>query len=337
MLKKWLAYEFRVTLTCVCLSLFALIASETFGEGLPIDIAWVAILLCGMPIVINAVKALVVEHDIRAGVLVSIALIASLILGEYGEAGEVAVIMQIGGLLEDFTVEQARKGIGHQGQADIGKSRIVGLTDQRASYLVVVALGCAVLTGVISGEFIRAVTVLVVFCPCAFVLATPTAVSAIIGNLARKGIYLQSGDAVERLASVDTVLLEEKEIEVGAKSGQKEKKICLAFKPGAKIAEQEKDCPKILLGSQSETKKIVADAVLPEGDLQQIPYLFHMSRRAMRKVKQNIFFSLILNFTAILLSAFGVLTPATAALLHNGGSILVILNAATLLMAKEKA
>ncbi|MBE6081965.1 hypothetical protein [Sporanaerobacter sp. PP17-6a] len=78
---------------------------------LPFDIAWVAIVLCGIPIVIGSVTALIREHDIKADVLVSIALVASICIGEYFAAGEVALIMAIGTLLEDATASKARKGI----------------------------------------------------------------------------------------------------------------------------------------------------------------------------------------------------------------------------------
>ena len=66
--------------------------------------------------------------------------------------------------------------------ADAGKARIVGLADRWATWIVVIALTAAALTWLITGEIIRAVTILVVFCPCALVLATPTAIMAAIGN-----------------------------------------------------------------------------------------------------------------------------------------------------------
>ena len=78
---------------------------------LPFDIAWVAIVLCGIPIILEAVIGLVTEFDIKADVLVSIALIASIIIGEDFAAGEVAFIMQLGALLEDLTVKKARAGM----------------------------------------------------------------------------------------------------------------------------------------------------------------------------------------------------------------------------------
>lgn len=78
---------------------------------LPFNIAWVAIILCGVPIILEAVIGLVTAFDIKADVLVSLALIASVCIGEDFAAGEVAFIMQLGGLLEDLTVAKARAGI----------------------------------------------------------------------------------------------------------------------------------------------------------------------------------------------------------------------------------
>ena len=147
--------------------------------------------------------------------LVSLALIASVCIGE------VAFIMQLGGLLEELTVARARAGIeklvhltpqtarvilggeekavpagdvkvGEDSSiqrmirlvqsADAGKAKIVGLSDRWTAWIVVIALTAAALTWLISGEIIRAVTILVVFCPCALVLATPTAIMAASGK-----------------------------------------------------------------------------------------------------------------------------------------------------------
>ena len=60
-------------------------------------------------------------------------------------------------------------------EAEENKAPIVTAADRWATWLVVIALSCAVLTWIFTGKFMRAVTVLVVFCPCAFILATPTA------------------------------------------------------------------------------------------------------------------------------------------------------------------
>lgn len=286
----------------------SLILSLTNAVPLPFDIAWVAIILCGLPIILEAVIGLVTSFDIKADVLVSLALIASVCIGEDFAAGEVAFIMQLGALLEDLTVAKAREGIeklvkltpqtarviysdGREavvaagevkagdlirvlpgetvpvdgiivsGQtsidqsvmtgeslpvdkaagdevssgtvnqfgafemkatkvgedssiqrmirlvrsADAGKARIVGLADRWATWIVVIALTAAVATWAVTGQIIRAVTILVVFCPCALVLATPTAVVAAIGNASRRGLLVREGDALERLSKVSVV------------------------------------------------------------------------------------------------------------------------------------
>lgn len=89
----------------------ALLSSIAGFQPFPFDMAWIAIVLCGIPIILEAVIGLVTAFDIKADVLVSIALTASVIIGEDFAAGEVAFIMQIGSLLEDLTVARARAGI----------------------------------------------------------------------------------------------------------------------------------------------------------------------------------------------------------------------------------
>ena len=79
------------------------------------------------------------------------------------------------------------------------------MADQWASWIVVTALSAAVLTWLISGEIIRAVAILVVFCPCALVLATPTAIMAAIGNATKHGFLVREGDALERLVKVSRI------------------------------------------------------------------------------------------------------------------------------------
>ena len=89
--------------------------------------------------------------------------------------------------------------------ADAGRAKIVRLADRWATWIVVGALVSAAATWFVTGEVVRAVTILVVFCPCALVLATPTAVMAAIGNATRRGFLVRAGDALERLASVTKV------------------------------------------------------------------------------------------------------------------------------------
>lgn len=272
-----------------------------------VNLAWLAILLCGVPIVLGAIRGLVTSFDVKADVLVSLALIASIIVGEIFAAGEVAFIMQLGALLEGITVARARAGIeklvqltprtarklleekeividasevsvgdvlrvlpgetvpvdgviiaGHTSinqsvmtgesvpvdkelgdavtsgsvnqfgtfdmlvqkvgedssiqrmihlvqSADAGKAKIVSLADRWATWIVVIALMASVLTYLVTQEILRSVTILVVFCPCALVLATPTAIMAAIGNATKHGFLIREGDALERLSNISRV------------------------------------------------------------------------------------------------------------------------------------
>ena len=285
----------------------ALIFSMAAPELLPFDPAWIAIILCGVPIIMEASIGMITAFDIKADLLVSLALIASVCIGEDFAAGEVAFIMQLGGLLEELTVANARAGIeklvhltpqtarvlrdgreeripaeqvqvgdrirvlpgetvpvdgiilsgstsinqavmtgeslpvdktagdevssGTVNQfgafemearkvgedssiqrmirlvqsADAGKAKIVGMADRWATWIVVGALSAAGLTWLVTGEIIRAVTILVVFCPCSLVLATPTAIMAAIGNATKHGFLVREGDALERLAGVSRI------------------------------------------------------------------------------------------------------------------------------------
>ena len=79
------------------------------------------------------------------------------------------------------------------------------IADQCASWLVPVALLIAVLAYVFTGNIVTAVTILVVFCPCALVLATPTAIMAAIGQATKHGVIIKSGEALEKMGKVDTI------------------------------------------------------------------------------------------------------------------------------------
>ncbi len=285
----------------------SLAVSIFWGDTFVLNPAWVAIVLCGFPIVLEATIGMVKEFDVTADLLVALALIASIFIGEYFAAGEVALIMQLGGLLEEITVSKARDGIENlvkltprtarvlkgdkeieisasnvktgdyirvnpgeiipvdgiivKGQssinqasltgeslpvdkavddevfsgtlnqfgtfdmvatktdqdssiqrmiklvqsADANKAKIVGLADRWAVWVVVIAIVSAIVTFFVTKEIIRAVTILVVFCPCALVLATPTAIMAAIGNITKHGFLVRQGDALEKLALVKKI------------------------------------------------------------------------------------------------------------------------------------
>lgn len=602
------------------LSGLAVLASLFDYQPLPFDIAWVAIILCGLPIIIEAIIGLVTEFDIKADVLVSLALIAAVATGEIFAAAEVAFIMQIGALLEDITVAKARAGIeklvnltpqearvltasgaqfvkadevqvgdilrvlpgetipvdgeiiagetsinqavltgeslpvdktvgdmvssGTVNQfgsfdmravkvgedssiqrmirlvqsADAGKAKIVGLADRWATWVVVIALLSAIGTWAVTGEILRAVTILVVFCPCALVLATPTAIMAAIGNATKHGFLVREGDALERLANVKTVTFDKTgtltfgmlkviaveliDSPVGCTSDSVYrlaaslealsehplgKAIVKSFKEGSKtdilpvtefkmlpgrgvsgkIASQlivagnermmaeagieiassvktsgasyldqggtivyvavgqylvgylvladtvrsesqavidklnrigvetvlltgDNESAAYTIGSQLGIRSIranclpedklnyieshenqsicmigdgindapalkkaqvgiamsgvgsdiavdAADIALVDDEIKEVPHLMALSKRMMSTIKWNLVFAMILNFTAIGLSFPGILTPVTGALVHNAGSVLVIINSALLLTWRSRA
>ena len=301
--------ETQKTVTFIIISSICLFMSliQSVDELLHFNLSWVAIILCGLPIIKEAATCLYEEFDIKADVLVSLALIASVIIGEIFAAGEISVIMTIGALLEDLTVQKAKSGIENlvkltpkqariirdnkeiminaddieigdivrviagetipvdgviikgQGsidesimngeslpvdkyvgddvlsgtinqystfdikatktsqdsslkrmiklvkEADSKKAPIVSLTDRWATWIVVIALVSSIGTYLVTHQILRSVTILVVFCPCALVLATPTAIMASIGNASKYGMLIKGGDVVERLSKIKNI------------------------------------------------------------------------------------------------------------------------------------
>ncbi len=274
---------------------------------LPLDPAWVTIAISGLPLLYLALTRLFRERNISSALLISMAMAASIAIGEVFAAGEVAFIMAIGAILEERTVEKAKKGLKNlismvpqqarrispdneemvaveqvqrgdrlrvlpgetipvdgliiSGNTSIDQSVMTGeslpvdkaqgdsvfsgtinrfgaidieatkvgedsslqklikmvqdaennkapmqrIVDRWASWLVPIALFIAILTYVFTGEIIRAVTVLVVFCPCALALATPTSIMAAIGQATKYGVIIKSGQALESMGQVDTI------------------------------------------------------------------------------------------------------------------------------------
>ena len=104
-LERFLAWGgIKKDMVLLAVSAISLILSMLVPTALPFDAAWIAIILCGIPILLEAIIGLVTVFDIKADVLVSIALIASVLIGEDFAAGEIGFIMQLGALLEDLTV-----------------------------------------------------------------------------------------------------------------------------------------------------------------------------------------------------------------------------------------
>ena len=95
----------KIDLLAIMISAISLIASFI----LSIDyLSWIAVILCGIPIFKECAEGLITEFDIKADLLVSIAIVASIIIGEVFAAGEIATIMAIGGFLEEYTVSKTQ-------------------------------------------------------------------------------------------------------------------------------------------------------------------------------------------------------------------------------------
>jgi copper-exporting ATPase len=278
---------------------------------------WISIFISAFPFFVGAVKNLI-KFKIKNSLLISIAVIASVFVGEYFAAGEIAILMAIGELLEDYTVDRAKKGLNDlisstpkkakklfktddsytveevpieeiengdlirvmpgeiisvdgiikEGFASIDQSILTGeslpvdktvgdevfcgsmncfgsidiiakdvensslqkfidlveraekeqtpmqtVIDRLAVKLVSTALLIAIATFVIMvlskfdlyTSINRAVTVLVVFCPCALFLSTPTAVMASIGQASKHGVIIKTFNALEKLAKVNKI------------------------------------------------------------------------------------------------------------------------------------
>lgn len=281
------------------------------NNKLPIDPAWITIIISGLPLLYLAITRLIFEKWISSALLISIAMIASIAIGELFAAGEVAFIMAIGAILEDMTVARAKKGLSNlislipqkgrklifigesfyeefvpieevrkddilrvlpgevvpvdgviiAGDTSVEQAVITGeslpidktindavfcgtmncfgsieikatqvgkdsslqkmidmvkeaenkkapmqrLVDKWATWLVPIALFISIATYLITLDVVRAVTILVVFCPCALALATPTSIMAAIGQATKHGVLIKSGEALEKMGKVDYI------------------------------------------------------------------------------------------------------------------------------------
>ncbi len=280
-------------------------------KGVAFDPAWITILISGLPLLYLAVTRLVRQGCISSALLISIAMAACIGIGELFAAGEVAFIMAIGELLENYTVNRAKRGlsklislapeqgrrvvkekngeheeivpivsiqvgdilrvlpgeripvdgvivygntsvdqsvmtgeslpvdkaegngvfcgtmncygsvdiratkVGHDSslqkmidlvkEAENKKAPMQRIVDKWAAWLVPIALVIAIIAYFITGDLVRAVTVLVVFCPCALALATPVSIVAGIGQATKFGVLVKSGEALERMGKVDCI------------------------------------------------------------------------------------------------------------------------------------
>jgi len=101
-------------------------------------------------------------------------------------------------------------------QAQTGKAPIARLGDRISAVFVPVVIGLALLTllgwivftGDVNGAFKAAVAVLIIACPCALGLATPTAILVGTGRAAQLGVLIKGPEILERTRAIDTVVLD---------------------------------------------------------------------------------------------------------------------------------
>ncbi len=89
-------------------------------------------------------------------------------------------------------------------------------------------------------------------------------------------------------------------------------------------------------GAGSDIAVDAADIALVDDEVKELPHLIALSQRMMTTIKMNMTFSMMLNFLAIVLAIIGTLDPVVGALVHNAGSVLVIINSALLLKWRKK-
>ena len=97
--------EQKIDIILIIISIISIISSFILSLDY---ISWIAVILCGIPIFKECIEGLIREFDIKADLLVTIAIIASIIIGEVFAAGEIATIMAIGGFLEEYTVRRTQ-------------------------------------------------------------------------------------------------------------------------------------------------------------------------------------------------------------------------------------
>jgi Cd2+/Zn2+-exporting ATPase len=333
---------------------------------LGMDTAFIAALIGGLPIIKEAAVAIYRQGDTKVGLLVSIAIIASISIGEYFAAAEVALIMTIGEMLEHITLEKSNTalkkladlaplkarileggtereiaaelvkvgdklvvkpgekipvdGIVTAGHGAVDQATITGesipvechdgvsvfggtiltmgsmemvatkvgqdtalghiikmvkeaqaskapsarIIDTWANWFVPLSLGIAVLVYLITGEIVRGVTILIVFCPCAMLLSTPTAVAAAIGAAARRGILIKGGEILEKIGSLDTVLLDKTGTITLGKPYLKEIRCYNGWQNDALLA--------IAAGIEKRSEHHLAKAIMQAAETANIPF-----------------------------------------------------------------
>ena len=371
------------------------ILGDAYEIGKYFNPAWLVVLICGGPLIVDGFKELFKEKRVGTSLLISVAIFACIALeilcwcgvaldghsdghdhSNLFSAAEVAFIMWFGELLEDFAVAKLTKkqatnnhDHGHSHAGEGKKTRIERTVDKWAGIIVPSAVVIAVVVFVLvltvfkedwHVALTRAMTVLVVFCPCSLVLSTPTAIVAGLRNASSKNIVIKNGSALERVAKTDVVVLDTdtdgcdlKEIlarrntevvsfSADADSGQKVEEIGRLKRDGRVVCYVGDSDKESAAFSAAEVSMLTgsgescdfADINLG-GGTEKVDGILRFGKRVLATITANIILAVSVNLVSVVLSLFGYLDPVIGALVHNGGTILVVINSAFLLAVKK--
>jgi len=277
--------------------------SETFEIILTIA----ATLIAGYDILLGAGKNLLRGKVFDEYFLMTIVAIAAFAIGEYEEGAAVILLYRIGSFLQSCAIRYSRRtiyditneiddGAEHTGRvAFITRfARIYTPTVLSAAIIIVILLPLLQKTSTVNDAIYRALSFLVLACPCAIVISVPLAYSAGIGSAARQGIYFRNSEVIDYVADKKspTLVLQHEMPENLRVFGNDEMNVCVAVKGECNL--------------NTVTK---------------------IARRTHRVAAENIWITILIKIAVIVLSALGISSLWFAVFADSGITILTALNA----------
>lgn len=141
-----------------------------------------------------------------------------------------------------------------------------------------------------------------------------------------------------KVSSVRSELLPEDKQKIIKEYQEKGHKVCMIGDGiNDAVALRTADAAIAMGGIGSDIAIESSDVVLVQDDISKVPYLIYLSRRVLKKIQVNIIISLCINAVAAALAATGILNSVIGAIVHNAGSVFVVINSLTLLAVKDKS